>query len=703
MLGRLPLRSRWPHLRIQPLLPADQLNAALEQLPAHVRPIVRNPTSSPTASVILASPLLAHITLPEGLPVVTAEDIDAAYQRWMHEHYLPMHRSVLSHFPDSLVPPRPEPEHLRVEIVGSCVAESFAASIPWIAAQVDIAAEVNLVTHNHPVPVCRSHPDPDLQIVIPPFRYMHPGRTTNFFWWERSEDRFLECAEHMNSYLDEVAKGLPARYRFVTNFLEPLFNPLGSEIEDDSLGNFKVFVARLNERLASWCASHENTFMVDADALAASVGHFHTDDGISAFFSHRGVLTPNDDPILQIRGIENPYPMAASFAVNPLAWYAALFCHVLQRRTTLLATDPVKLVITDLDGTLWRGVIAEHTPDQDFGLWEAEPFAYAEALQILRRRGILLAIASKNDEAFVRAHWDEFKSRGSDPVALESDLSLDDFVMAKISFRPKSESVREILAATNISAANTVFIDDNPLEREEVQAAFPEIRTLGAEMHYLRRELLWSPYTQRSSLTKEDAERTALTRRRISFHQVSSSADGGAGYLATLRLELRAGAVADPGTPEVERCLQLINKTNQWTINGRRLDRPTLERRLAAGQLALFGEVRDIHGSHGIVVAGLLDPAERILTHLVVSCRVIGMGIDEAFAATLCDVFGELRVEAEATERNSAAQAFLARHAPDGILASVPCPSHVTVIDVGLPDRSRQAAAAAPPPALPVG
>ena len=91
-------------------------------------------------------------------------------------------------------------------------------------------------------------------------------------------------------------------------------------------------------------------------------------------------------------------------------------------------------------------------------------------------------------------------------------LSLDDFVMARISFQPKSKSVSEILGATNISAQNAVFIDDNPLEREEVQAAFPDLRVLGAELNYVRRELLYSPYTQRHVITGDDARRTETTR-----------------------------------------------------------------------------------------------------------------------------------------------------------------------------------------------
>src|SRR5207237_6903915 len=171
---------------------------------------------------------------------------------------------------------------------------------------------------------------------------------------------------------------------------------------------------------------------------------------------------------------------------------------------TVRQSDQVKLVLVDLDDTMWRGVAAE-----EGGAWamarEGWPLGFAEALMFLKRRGILLGIVSKNDEERVRGIWRRIYG---DLVRLE------DFAVRKINWQPKADNVEAILAEVNLLPKSVVFIDDNPVERAGIEAAFPEMRVLGPNPYLWRRILLWSPETQVATITAESAARTAMVQQQ---------------------------------------------------------------------------------------------------------------------------------------------------------------------------------------------
>src|SRR5262249_43269016 len=155
--------------------------------------------------------------------------------------------------------------------------------------------------------------------------------------------------------------------------------------------------------------------------------------------------------------------------------------------------DAVKLVVMDLDDTMWKGVSGEQV-DVGPQMIEGWPMGVIEALQYLKRRGVLLGIISKNDEHRVRAVWDKI---------LDQWLRLDDFVSVKINWQPKPENMLQVLRGVNLLPRNTLFIDDNPVERAAMKHAFPDIRVLGRFPFYLRRILLWAPEIQVPTITDE--------------------------------------------------------------------------------------------------------------------------------------------------------------------------------------------------------
>ena len=149
---------------------------------------------------------------------------------------------------------------------------------------------------------------------------------------------------------------------------------------------------------------------------------------------------------------------------------------------TVLGVDQKKCVIVDLDGTLWPGVLAE----------TGAPFAFAggqqslsyvglyfglhEALLALKRRGVVLACVSKNDEATVRELW-----RYDDHYPRERLLTPDDFVTWRVNWDDKAANIASIADELGFTLESFVFIDDHPVERDRVRQRLPRGGGLGRE------------------------------------------------------------------------------------------------------------------------------------------------------------------------------------------------------------------------------
>jgi FkbH-like protein len=323
---------------------------------------------------------------------------------------------------------------------------------------------------------------------------------------------------------------------------------------------------------------------------------------------------------------------------------------------------PRKLLVTDLDGVMWRGVVGEDGPA---GVRCAADgagyphFVYQTLLRRLRGQGVLLAVASRNDEDLARA---PFRLAGS-------VLREEDFVAVCAGYGAKSARIRDLAGQLALGLDAVVFVDDNPVELAEVAGALPAVRTvpfpdtvdaLPAFLQALR-DLF--PVTGR---THEDRHRTALYRQRLaSAAPASGDPDALPRFLHALEMRLVVSE-RDPGQAGGrERAVQLINKTNQFTLNGRRRTAEEVDRVLAQGGRLFVATLEDRHGSHGEVLACVVEPGGRV-TSLVMSCRVLQRGVECAFAGWLgaqlapgLPAGAPLRLVYRATGRNAPVGAFL--------------------------------------------
>ena len=241
-------------------------------------------------------------------------------------------------------------------------------------------------------------------------------------------------------------------------------------------------------------ADFNNAFLFDLDQIISTFGRKYFQDDVICISNHQGMLSDYDFKHDQDR-LELAVRASTVYERRVELVYELGWTELLAMYRTVRQLDMVKLVVVDIDDTLWRGVAAERTEHSSETL-EGWPIGFVEALGHLKRRGVLLALMSKNEERLIRPIWQRL---------FEGRLSLDDFVARKINWRPKAENFEEILQETNLLPRSAVYIDDNPVERASIGASFPGVRTFGPNPLVWRRIFLWSAETQVSAITKESA------------------------------------------------------------------------------------------------------------------------------------------------------------------------------------------------------
>lgn len=321
-----------------------------------------------------------------------------------------------------------------------------------------------------------------------------------------------------------------------------------------------------------------------------------------------------------------------------------------------------KCVAVDCDNTLWGGVLGEEGlagihlgedyPGSAFRLFQRQ-------LLELQRRGVLLAVVSKNNEAQVREVFERHDAMV---------LKLEHIAAFRVNWRPKPDNLREIARELNIRTDALVFLDDHPAEVAEVRAQCPEILALQVpeEPEDIPGLLPAHRLFDRLHITREDRERTAMIQANQARVALSESLPREE-FLAGLgtRVEVfRAGA------GHVERTVQLINKTNQFNLTTRRRTREEVERLLADPAWRVFAlECADRFGDHGLVAVAVvaLEGELAALDTFLMSCRVLGRGVESAFLAVIAGELRaagarEMRAEFLPTASNAPAAEFLPGH-----------------------------------------
>jgi FkbH-like protein len=299
---------------------------------------------------------------------------------------------------------------------------------------------------------------------------------------------------------------------------------------------------------------------------------------------------------------------------------------MIARKLHKLKLPQRKVIVLDCDNTLWNGVVGE---DGCEGI-SFDPFRkiLQECVLAQQRRGMLVALCSKNDEREVLQVFD---------ARSEMRLKKRDLVAWRINWRSKSENLASLSQELGLSLDSFIFIDDDPIVCAEIRASLPEVLTLllppvPSEIPTFLRHV-W--VFDHESLTHEDRQRTKLYQEHFMREQVRRDSTSLDAFLANLELEVAISKMADP---EVERVAELTIRTNQFNTTTQR--RTLLEMKQLQGSAStdcLVVHVKDRFGDYGLVGAILCQAGNDglIVDSFLLSCRALGRGVEHRVIAHL--------------------------------------------------------------------
>lgn len=278
-----------------------------------------------------------------------------------------------------------------------------------------------------------------------------------------------------------------------------------------------------------------------------------------------------------------------------------------------------KCLVLDLDNTLWGGVIGDDGingikigPESPTGEAYRD---FQKYIKKIKQRGIVLAISSKND--YERAlegleHQD-------------SVLSKDDFLVIKANWNPKSDNIKEIRETINIGFDSLVFIDDNPVERELVKSQLPqvEVPSIGPNILEYLKIIERNNYFDLISLNEDDIGRNSYYKSNM---ERASSLALFTDYGSFLKSLDMFAEIKTFDEQNIDRIVQLINKTNQFNLTTMRVSISDIQKVIESkNNFGIYGRLRDKYGDNGIitVVGGTIENNELIIDLWLMSCRVL--------------------------------------------------------------------------------
>jgi FkbH-like protein len=350
----------------------------------------------------------------------------------------------------------------------------------------------------------------------------------------------------------------------------------------------------------------------------------------------------------KLEGVPNVYLLntqrwvesAGKHAYNPKAYYMGkiYFGNDVFKEAVLdikaginaIAGQAKKLIVLDLDDTLWGGIVGDDG-------WEnltlgghsavGEAFVdFQKALKALTNRGVVLGIASKNDEKTA------LEAIHKHP---EMVLREEDFAGWKVNWQDKAQNIVDLVEELNLGLQSVVFIDDNPVERARIRDMLPEVLVPDwpEDKTQYAKALLSLACFDTPAISKEDADRTKMyvvERQRTSLRTKVGSLEA---WLQDLGIRVKAEELTENNLP---RAAQLLNKTNQMNLSTRRMtEAELLAWARAEGHRLWTIRVSDKFGDSGLT--GILsveeDGAGAKIMDFVLSCRVMGRRVEETMAA----------------------------------------------------------------------
>jgi FkbH-like protein len=459
--------------------------------------------------------------------------------------------------------------------------------------------------------------------------------------WESFTDHSPEeqaaRAEELHRTLAEwtqIFRSRSAASLIIHNFERPA-RPNAGILDGQGAAGQDALIQEVNRRLRMLTTEIPGVCLLDYDGLVSRHGRNNWHD-------ERKWLTMRM-PI----GADNLLEMAQE-------WLR--FLHPLTGRTG-------KVLVTDLDNTLWGGVIGEDGM-QGIKLGREYPGAAYYGLQRvlldLHNRGILLAIASKNNEA------DAMEVLSTHPEML---LRPNLFASLQINWNSKAESLRRIAEELNVGLDSLVFVDDNPVERQNIRVSLPQVTVIELpedSMGYAK-AVQRCPLFDRVTASAEDGKRAQYYVEQRQRQNLQKNVTSVEDFYYSLNQKVEIARVSKD---TLIRTAQLIKKTNQFNLTTRRHSESQVAQLAADSDSDVYlTRVADRFGDNGIVGVTIVRWTSEVceIDSMLLSCRVIGRTVETAILHFLAEEsrargIGQIVGWFLPTEKNKPAEGFYADH-----------------------------------------
>lgn len=316
-----------------------------------------------------------------------------------------------------------------------------------------------------------------------------------------------------------------------------------------------------------------------------------------------------------------------------------------------MALKRKKCLVLDLDNTLWGGVLGEDGVDgiKIGGDYPGKAFLYwQESLLELWKNGVILTLCTKNNENDVFELWN------NNPFMV---LKKEHFSSYRINWNDKASNIKEIAAELNIGLDSMVFVDDNPTERELIKQVLPMVAVpeWPAQPYELPKfyENLVDAYFKVYSITDEDKKKSEQYRQNACRVKAQAQFTNMEDFLRSLEICL---TISKANEITIPRIAQMTQKTNQFNLTTKRYTENDIQKLIDDGALIYTLSVADRFGDNGITGCMILCKSEEgwSVDTLLLSCRILGKGIEFAFVKVVLKNIGNCTIESSylPTEKN---------------------------------------------------
>ena len=476
------------------------------------------------------------------------------------------------------------------------------------------------------------NPSADLLAFKPDIIYIHTSRVNLKSF---GNSRGFVTGDDGNSFVDDeisqsskIWRSLSGRFDcwiIQNNFDLPVDSALGNSEATEAFGH-NLVTNEINRRLVSESKSFGQVLIHDVNSLSASVG-------LDDWWSSRDWIQ---------------YGLAVSTIAHPRLGFS------LASVITSILGESKKCLVLDFDNTLWGGIIGEVGVNSiELGPDTSRGKAFLEfqlTIKDLASRGVLIAGCTKNEMRNALAGLNH----------PNSILKPEDFAVIEASWDPKPVAMQRIIQSLNIGARSFVFVDDSKIEVHSVKTEFPEIETILLDSKFPEKYsscVLRPRFFESVKLTREDISRKGS---QLTTHVKKASDTSSYDHMQMLK-DLNAVATIGKATSDqLERVVQLVNKTNQFNLNGLRRT-PSEIKRFAEDteSLLLVGEFKDDLTNYGLtaVIGGRFVAQTFKVEIWVMSCRTFDRYLEHAMLVALRDEIakkanGELSLDFKRTARN---------------------------------------------------